>query len=87
MEFSLIFYKEVPVDEDNICSLNLSENDAVDSVKYNKFKNIKLAGYLSTEAQALGFLPNVEGKKALSDTWRTYAAVKDKLPMMLMKKR
>ena len=64
MEFSLIFYKEVPVDEDNICSLNLSENDAVDSVKYNKFKNIKLAGYLSTEAQALGFFTKSRRKKS-----------------------
>ena len=64
MEFSLIFYKEVPVDEDNICSLNLSENDAVDSVKYNKFKNIKLAGYFSTEALALGFFTKCRRKKS-----------------------
>ena len=64
MEFSLIFYKEVPVDEDNIFSLNLSENDAFNSVKYNKFKNIKLAGYLSTEALVLGFFTKCRRKKS-----------------------
>ena len=54
MEFLHTFYKEVLVDEDNIFSLNLSENNKVDSVKFDKPKNVKLAGFLSTKALALG---------------------------------
>ena len=30
MEFSLVFYKKIPLDEDNIFSANLTENDEVD---------------------------------------------------------
>ena len=54
MEFLHTFYKELPIDEDNIFSLNLSENNKVDSVKFDKPKNMKLAGFLSTKALALG---------------------------------
>ena len=64
MEFSHIFYKEVPVDEDNIFSLNLSENNRVDSLKFDKFKKYEISWLSVKQSTGPGvLLPNVEGKK------------------------
>ena len=64
MEFSHIFYKEVPVDEDNIFSLNLSENNKVDSLKFDKSKKYEISRLSLKQSTGPGvLLPNVEGKK------------------------
>ena len=64
MEFSHIFYKEVPVDEDNIFSLNLSENNKVDSLKFDKSKKYEISRLSIKRSTGPGvLLPNVEGKK------------------------
>ena len=64
MEFSHIFYKEVPVDEDNIFSLNLSENNKVDSLKVDKSKKYEISRLSIKQSTGPGvLLPNVEGKK------------------------
>ena len=81
MEFSHIFYKEVLVDEDNTFFAELIRLTASNLTSP---KDIKLAGYLSTKVTALGFfLTNVEGKEAMSDILRTYAAEKDKFNLDL----
>ena len=38
MEFSYVFYKEIPLDEDNVFSANLTENNGVEQVKFKKSK-------------------------------------------------
>ena len=64
MEFSHIFSKEVPVDEDNIFSLNLSENNKVDSLKFDKSKKYEISRLSIKQSTGPGvLLPNVEGKK------------------------
>ena len=79
MEFLHTFYKEVLVDEDNIFSLNLSENNKVDSVKFDKPKKYEISGLSINQSTGPGVLfLNVEGKKALNNILRTHAAKKDK---------
>ena len=79
MEFLHTFYKELPVDEDNIFSLNLSENNKVDSVKFDKPKKYEISGLSINQSTGPGVLfLNVEGKKALNNILRTHAAKKDK---------
>ena len=75
MEVLHTFYKELPVDEDNIFSLNLSENNKVDSVKFDKPKKYEISGLSINQSTGPGVLfLNVEGKKALNNILRTYAA-------------
>ena len=79
MEFLHTFYKELPVDEDNIFLLNLSENNKVDSVKFDKPKKYEISGLSINQSTGPGVLfLNVEGKKALNNILRTHAAKKDK---------
>ena len=79
MEVLHTFYKELPVDEDNIFSLNLSENNKVDSVKFDKPKKYEISGLSINQSTGPGVLfLNVEGKKALNNILRTHAAKKDK---------
>ena len=80
MEFSHIFYKEVLVDEDNTFFAELIRLTASNLTSP---KDITLAGYLSTKVTAVFFLTNVEGKEAMSDILRTYAAEKDKFNLDL----
>ena len=42
MEFLHVFYKEIQVNEDNNFSANLTENNVVEQVKFNKFKYVPL---------------------------------------------
>ena len=84
MELSHIFYKEVPVDEDNTFLLNLSENNKIDSVKVNKSKTYEISGLSINQSSGHGVLsPSIKGKKVLSDILRTYAAEKDKFNLDL----
>ena len=79
MEVLHTFYKELPVDEDNIFSLNLSENNKVDSVKFDKPKKYEISRLSINQSTGPGVLfLNVEGKKALNNILRTHAAKKDK---------
>ena len=63
MEFSRVFYKDIPLDEDNIFSGNLYAISGL-SVDQGITPNVSL--------------PNVEGKKALSNILRTCAEEKNK---------
>ena len=44
MEFSHVFYKETHLDEDNIFSANLKENNEVEQVKFKKSKIYTTSG-------------------------------------------
>ena len=79
MEFSYVFYKEIPLNEDNIFSANLTENNGVEQVKLKKSKIYAISGLsIDQGAQSTVSLPNAEGKKALSDILRTCADEKNK---------
>ena len=83
MEFSQVFYKEIPLDEDNIFSANLAENDGVEQVKFKKSKIYAISGLsIDQDTQPNVSLPNIEGKKALSDILRTYAEKKRNLTLI-----
>ena len=84
MEFCQVFYKEIPLDEDNIFSGNLMENNEVEQVKFKKSKIYTISGLsIDQDTQSNVSLPNVEEKKALSDILRTYAEEKNKFNLDL----
>ena len=80
MEFSHIFYKEISVDEKNIFLANLAENNGDDQIKFDKSKTYSISRLpIDQDIQSNVSLPNIEGKKALSDILRTYALKKKNL--------
>ena len=59
MEFSEVFYKEIPLDEDNIFSGNLMENNEVEQVKFKKSKIYTISGLsIDQDTQSNVSLPN-----------------------------
>ena len=59
-----MFYKEIPLDEYNIFSPNLMENNGVEKVKFKKSKIYAVSGLsIDQDTQSNVSLPNVEGKK------------------------
>ena len=82
MEFSRVFYKEVPVDEDNIFSANLAENNEFKQIKFKNSKIHAISGLsIDQDDQSNIFFPNIVGKK--SDVLRTYAQEKEKFSLDL----
>ena len=65
MEASHVFYKEITVDEQNISSANLLKNNEVERIRFEKSKLYALS-WLSIN-QKIKAVPNVEGKKGLSN--------------------
>ena len=61
MEFSHVFYKELSVDEDNILSANLTENNQIEQIKLKKSKIYAISGLSIDQELKL----NIEGRKAL----------------------
>ena len=57
MEFSRVFYKDIPLDEDNIFSGNLTENNEVEQISFKKKQNyMLLVGCQLTKTSLLTFL-------------------------------
>ena len=72
------------MDEGNIFSANLTENNGVERVKFKKSKIYAISGLsIDQDTQPNVSLPNIEGKKALSDILRTYAEEKNKFNLDL----
>ena len=65
MKASHVFYKEITVDEENISSANLLKNNEVERIRFEKSKLYALSR-LSIN-QKINAVPNVEGKKGLSN--------------------
>ena len=64
MEFSRVFYKEVPVVEDNIFSENLAENNEFKLIKFKNSKKYAISELsIDQDDQPNIFFPNIEGKK------------------------
>ena len=74
MEFSHVFYKELPVDEDNIFSANLTENNEIEQIKLKKSKIYAISGLsIYQDLKSNVSLPNIERRKVLSDILSVYA--------------
>ena len=66
MEFSHVFYKEIPLNEDNIFSANLTENNRVEQAKFKKSK-IYAISWLSIDQKTQPmFLYQTSKEKKLS---------------------
>ena len=78
MEFSCVFYKELPVDEDNIFSANLTENNKIKQIiKLKKLKIYFINGLsIDQDLKSRVSLPNNEGRKSSSDILWVYTEEK-----------
>ena len=77
MEFSHVFYKELPIDKDNIFSANLTENNEIEQIKLKKSKIYAISALsIDQDLKSNVSLLNIEGRKALSDILRVYAEKK-----------
>ena len=77
MEFSHVFYKELPVDEDNIFSVNLTKTNEIEQIKLKKSKINAISGLSIDQGLKSNIsLPDIEGRKALSNILRVYAEEK-----------
>ena len=61
IEFSHFFYKELPLDNDNIFSANLTENNKVERIKFDKSKLFAISGLsIDQTVDRTVLLPNAE---------------------------
>ena len=80
MEFSHVFYKEILLDEDNILSTNLTENNEAKQISFEKSNLYAISGLsINQDTTSNVSLPSIEGKKALSDILRTYVLERKKI--------
>ena len=78
------FYREFPLDEDNIFSANLTENNKVEQISFETSKLCPINGLSLDQGTASNVsLPNIEGKETLSDILKTYVEEKNKFNLDL----
>ena len=65
MEFSYVFYKEIPVDEDNFFLANLAENNEVKQIKFKQHKIYAISEFSIDQDIQYVSLSNI--KNPLSD--------------------
>ena len=73
MDHSHIFYKELPVDDENIFSANLAENNETEEVSLKKDKIYMVTGlsrYQKTDTDVI--IPNLNVRNSLSDMIKCY---------------
>ena len=77
MEFSHVFYKEIPLDEDNIFLASLTKNNEDEQIKLKKSKLYVTSGLsIDQDLKPYISLPNIEGRKALNVISRVYTEEK-----------
>ena len=80
MELLHVFYKELPVDKDNMFLANLTENNKIEQIKLKQSKIYAISGLsIDQDLKSNVSLPNIEGRKALNDILRVYAEEKNHL--------
>ena len=64
MELTHMFYKELPLDEDNVFSADLAENSETEQVAFKKLKKYAISS-LSINQDTAEYIPllNMQGKK------------------------
>ena len=73
MEFSHVFYKELAIDDDNIFSSNLTENNKIEEIKIKKWKIYSINRLsIDQDLNSNVSLPTIEGRNALRDVLRVY---------------
>ena len=79
MEPAHIFYKELPLDENNIFSANLSENNEVKEIKFKKSKKYAVTGpSINQEVESdLVSVAHLDAQNALSDLIRNHVKKKE----------
>ena len=77
MEPSNVFYKELPLDGDNIFLANLAKNNQAEQIRFKKLNKYAIRT-LSINQDTTSYvpLPNIEGQKVLSNILRTYSQEK-----------
>ena len=85
MEPVHVFSSELPLEENNIFSVNLAENNETEEIKFKKSKNYTIRGVAINQEVNSDFVPlsNVHAQNALSDFIRTYSNEKDNLKLDL----
>ena len=76
---------ELPIDEDNIFSANLTENNEIEQVKLKKSKIYTISRLsIDQDLKSNLSLPKIEGRKALSNILRVYAEEKNSFNLDLI---
>ena len=57
MEPAHVFYNELPLDENNIFSANLPENNEIEEIKFKKSKNYAISGLTINQEVNSDFVP------------------------------
>ena len=85
MEPVHVFSSELPLEENNIFSVNLAENNETEEIKFKKSKNYTIRGVAIKQKVNSDFVPlsNVHAQNALSDFIRTYSNEKDNFKLDL----
>ena len=85
MEPAHVFYKELPLDENNISSENLAENNEVEEIKFKKSKKYAVTGLsINQEAESdLVSVADLDSQNALSDLIRNYVKKKEEPDLTL----
>ena len=80
-----VFCNELPLDENNIFSAYIAENNETEEIKFKKSKNYGISGLAINQEINSDFfpLPNVDVQNALSDLLRTYSKEKDNFKLDL----
>ena len=77
MEPSNVFYKELPLDEDNVFLANLAKNNKVEQIRFKKLNKYAIRTLsVNQDTTSYVLLPNIQGQKALSNILRTYSREK-----------
>ena len=85
MEPAHVFYKELPLDESNIFSANLTENNEVEEIKFKKSNEHAVIGLSINQEVESDLVPvaHLDAQNALSDPIRNYVKKKEELNLTL----
>ena len=79
-----MFYNELPINENNIFSEDLTENNDIEEVAFKKSKKYKISRLSIKQETTIHVpLPYFQGQKALSDMLQTCSEEKEKFNLTL----
>ena len=73
MDLLHIFYKELPIDDDNIFPANLAENNGIEEVSLKEDEKYMVTGLSVNQKTDTGVvIPNLNARISLGDMIRSY---------------
>ena len=73
MDLLHIFYKELPVDDDNIFSANVAENNEIEEVSLKKDQKYMVTGLsINQKTDTDVIIPDLNVRNSLSDMIKSY---------------